>query len=104
MWRPSRRTALEAHVGRRYGSTTYYGSFAWAPNARSSVNVSVYDNITGFGGAADQRARRPADRVRRDPQSDHRRPQRLRRRRCEGGSCLAGALGSVRSAVFRAAA
>lgn len=50
MWRPSRRTSLEAHVGRRYGSTTYYGSFAYAPNANSSFNVSVYDNITGFGG------------------------------------------------------
>ncbi|MEL1250135.1 preprotein translocase subunit YajC [Aurantiacibacter gilvus] len=50
MWRPSRRTSLEAHVGRRYGSTTYYGSLAYAPNSNSSVNVSVYDNITGFGG------------------------------------------------------
>ncbi len=50
MWRPSRRTALEAHVGRRYGSTTYYGSFAYAPNNRTSMNVSVYDTISGFGG------------------------------------------------------
>ncbi|WP_088310782.1 preprotein translocase subunit YajC [Novosphingobium sp. B 225] len=50
MWRPSRRTALEAHVGRRYGSTTYYGSFAYAPNSRTSMNVSVYDTISGFGG------------------------------------------------------
>ena len=31
LWRPSRRTALEAHVGKRYGSTTYFGSFAYAP-------------------------------------------------------------------------
>src|SRR5690606_39092115 len=50
MWRPSTRTALEAHVGRRYDSTTYYGTFAWAPNSRSSVNVAVYDTISGFGG------------------------------------------------------
>ncbi|WP_309753390.1 preprotein translocase subunit YajC [Novosphingobium sp.] len=50
MWRPSKRTALEAHVGRRYGSTTYFGSFAYAPNTRTAFNVSVYDNITGFGG------------------------------------------------------
>lgn len=50
MWRPSRRTALEMHVGRRYGSTTYFGSFAYAPNSRTSFNVSVYDNVTGFGG------------------------------------------------------
>lgn len=50
LWRPSRRTALEAHVGRRYGSTTYFGSFAYAPDTRTSFNVSVYDSITGFGG------------------------------------------------------
>lgn len=50
IWRPSRRTALEAHVGRRYGATTFYGSFAHAPNARSSFNVSVYDNVAGVGG------------------------------------------------------
>lgn len=50
IWRPSRRTSLEAHVGRRYGSTTYYGSFAWAPSPRSAFNLSVYDGVTGFGG------------------------------------------------------
>ncbi len=50
IWRPSRRTALEAHIGRRYDSTTYYGSFAWAPSASSSVNISAYDGVTGFGG------------------------------------------------------
>lgn len=50
IWRPSRRTALEAHVGRRYDSTTYYGSFSWAPDSRSSVNISAYDGVTGFGG------------------------------------------------------
>ncbi len=55
LWRPSKRTALEAHVGRRYGSTSYYGSFAYAPNAHTSLNVSVYDNVTGFGGMLSSR-------------------------------------------------
>lgn len=50
LWRPSKRTALEAHVGRRYGSTSYSGSFAYAPTARASLNLSVYDNVSGFGG------------------------------------------------------
>lgn len=50
MWRPSRRTSLEAHVGRRYGSTTYYGNLSYSPNANSGLNIAVYDNITGFGG------------------------------------------------------
>lgn len=50
MWRPSRRTAVEAHYGHRYGGETYYGSLSYAPNARSSLNLSVYDNLTGLGG------------------------------------------------------
>lgn len=50
MWRPSSRTSLAARVGRRYDSTTYYGSFSYQPNARASLNVNVYDGITGFGG------------------------------------------------------
>ncbi|MDE1466580.1 preprotein translocase subunit YajC [Aurantiacibacter sp. D1-12] len=50
MWRPSNRTSLSAGVGRRYGSTTYYGNLSYAPNANSSLGVSVYDNINSFGG------------------------------------------------------
>ena len=101
LWRPSRRTALEAHVGRRYGSTTYYGSFAFAPNPRSAFNVSVYDNVAGFGG---QVARTldalPTDfEVVRNPLSGG-------IGGCissvEGGGCLSNALGSVRSSAFRA--
>jgi hypothetical protein len=45
MWRPSTRTSLAATVGRRYDSTTYYGTFSYAPSSRSSVNVAVYDSI-----------------------------------------------------------
>lgn len=50
LWRPSQRTSLEAHIGRRYASTTYYGSFAWAPSRNSSVNIAAYDGVTGIGG------------------------------------------------------
>lgn len=106
IWRPSRRTALEAHVGRRYGSTTYYGTFAYAPNARSALNISVYDNVAGFGG---QLTRALADlptefRAVRNPltgdisgcvASVSENPNGQ-------GNCLSGALGSVRSSVFRA--
>ena len=49
LWRPSRRTSLEARVGRRYDSTTYYGSFSYAPNDRTTVGISVYDELSGFG-------------------------------------------------------
>ncbi len=106
MWRPSKRTALEAHVGRRYGSMTYFGSFAYAPNARTTLNVSVYDGISGFGGRLNQAlADLPT-------QFDGlRNPLTGGLSTCvagvngaqgnSGGGCLNGALGSVRSATFR---
>ncbi|WP_328597978.1 preprotein translocase subunit YajC [Croceibacterium soli] len=100
MWRPSRRTSLEAFVGRRYDSTTYYGSFAYAPTSRQSINVSVYDGITSFGGViADRLAGLPTQ------------FQAVRNAfsgeiggcvaSVEGANCLSGALGSLNSAVFR---
>jgi len=50
VWNPSSRTSLAATVGRRYDSTTYYGSFSYVPNERSALNISVYDGVTGLGG------------------------------------------------------
>ena len=50
MWRPSSRTSLAAHVGRRYGSVGVYGQFYYAPSDRHAFNVLVYDNVSGFGG------------------------------------------------------
>jgi hypothetical protein len=105
VWRPSRRTALEAHVGRRYGSTSYYGSFAYAPTSRSSVNISVYDSINGIGGQLNnalsslptefEAVRNPFNGglggcvAASGPVSQGQSP------------CLSGALASVRSSVFR---
>jgi len=101
MWRPSKRTALEAHVGRRYGSTTYYGSLSYAPNSRSSFNVSVYDNVVGFGGQLNNAlAALPTS------FEAIRNPLTGNIGGCvaslQGGACLNSALGSVRSATFRA--
>jgi hypothetical protein len=100
MWRPSRRTSLEAFVGRRYDSTTYYGTFSYAPNSRESVNVSVYDGISSFGGAiTDRIAGLPAEftAVRNALSGDI--------GGCvaslQGGNCIGGALGSLASAAFR---
>jgi hypothetical protein len=100
VWRPSRRTVLEAHVGKRYGSTTYYGSFGWQPDNRSSFNVSVYDGITGFGGQLSTAlAGLPTQfEAARNPLNGELSGCVVAQ---EGGSCLSGALGSVRSAVFR---
>jgi hypothetical protein len=100
LWRPSRRTSLEAYVGRRYGSMTAYGSFAYAPDSRTSFNLAVYDGITSFGGAlVDTLSGLPAqfDAFRNAVTGEI--------GGCvagpEGDGCFAGALGSVRSAVFR---
>lgn len=51
LWRPSRRTSLEARYGRRYGSDTYYGTFSYAPNDTMGVSISAYDYVAGFGGS-----------------------------------------------------
>ncbi|WP_086735034.1 preprotein translocase subunit YajC [Erythrobacter colymbi] len=50
LWRPSSRTNLAASVGRRYDSTTYYGTFTYAPNQRSVFALAAYDGVSGFGG------------------------------------------------------
>ncbi|MFN3820020.1 hypothetical protein [Blastomonas sp.] len=49
LWRPSRRTSLEARVGQRYDSMTYYGSFTYTPSQRLAANLTVYDLVAGFG-------------------------------------------------------
>jgi hypothetical protein len=100
-WRPSRRTALEAHAGWRYGGTTYYGSFGWKPSRRATLNLSVYDSISGYGGTVNKAlAALPSDfLVQRDPVSGD-------ITGCTSGAdqsgCLTGALGALRSATFRA--
>lgn len=100
IWRPSRRTQLEAHVARRYGTMSYYGSFSYAPNERSAFNVSVYDSIAGFGGRLNSAlADLPAE------FTANRNPLTGDLTGCvaslQKGNCLTGALGSVRSATFR---
>lgn len=50
LWRPSSRTNLAASVGRRYDSTTYYGTFTYAPSQRSVFALAAYDGVSGFGG------------------------------------------------------
>lgn len=100
LWRPSPRTSLEAHVGRRYGSMSYYGSLSYQPNARSSLNIGVYDTVSGFGGQLNNAlAELPTEfQAIRNPISgdiigcvDS----------LDRGSCLASALNAVRSSTFR---
>ena len=100
MWRPSRRTAAQAYVGRRYGSTSYWGSLSYQPNTRTSLNVGVYDQVQGFGNQLTSTlADLPTNfRANRDPLTGD-------IFGCvggtEGATCLSPALASVRSGTFR---
>ncbi len=49
LWRPSRRTSLEARVGRRYGDWTFNGSASWQASEATSYQLSIYDTLTTFG-------------------------------------------------------
>ncbi|CAN5299167.1 hypothetical protein BH10PSE14_BH10PSE14_16370 [soil metagenome] len=49
IWRPSPRTTLQARVGRRYGGTTYTGSFSYAPSHSVGMQIGVYDSVETFG-------------------------------------------------------
>jgi hypothetical protein len=100
MWRPSRRTSLQAFVGRRYDSMTYYGSFAYQPTSRQSLNIAVYDGMQTFGGViTDRLAGLPAEfQAIRNPFSGEIGGCVVA---TEGGNCIAGAFGSLNSAVFR---
>ena len=49
IWRPTRRTELQARVGRRYGGTTVIGSLTHQFSDRYGFNASVYDGVESFG-------------------------------------------------------
>ncbi len=100
IWRPSRRTALEAHFGHRYDSETFYGSFSWQPDSRSNLGIGVYDGISGFGGRlTNALSILPPDfEIIRDPVTG----EIIGCTSPVGqANCLGALLGSVRSAVFR---
>lgn len=100
LWRPSRRTSAAVYVGRRYDSLTYYGSLNYTPNARSSLNVSVYDGISGYGSSINNAVQSlPTDfEVSRNPFSGDIGGCAVG---SSGGGCVNGALGSASSAFFR---
>lgn len=101
MWRPSRRTSLQATVGKKYGSLSLTGSFSWQPTARSSFNVGVYDTVTGFGGSlVNSLASLPTDfGVIRNPVTGELSGCVIG---TEGGNCVSGAFGNLRAAAYRA--
>lgn len=101
VWRPSKRTYASASVGQRYDSTTYYGQFIHAPNSRSTISVSVFDGIYGFGSSLTTTLTQvPTDFAAvRDPFSGN---VGGCVQGATGGTCLSGVLGSANSLAFRA--
>ncbi|WP_298304895.1 preprotein translocase subunit YajC [uncultured Erythrobacter sp.] len=99
LWRPSSRTSLEARVGERYDSTTYYGTFTYVPSSRSSFAVQVYDGVSGFGGVLNNSlAQLSSDfTAQRNPLSG----DFGGLVQSEDGVGLINPLGSIRSAAFR---
>ncbi|MCJ2181663.1 preprotein translocase subunit YajC [Novosphingobium sp. 1949] len=101
MWRPSPRTSLSAHFGRRYGSTSFGGTLAYSPDDRKHLGITVYDNVAGFGGQVNNALASLSDDFEavRDPVTGE-------LSGCvdtlAGSNCLTGVLGAVRSSAFRA--
>ena len=100
LWRPSRRTSLQAEYGRRYDSDTFYGSFSFSPNPDTNLSIGAFDGIRGFGGRlTNSLSALPTDfDVVRDPITG---AVVGCVNAVTGGSCLDGLLGSIRSSVFR---
>lgn len=100
LWRPSRRTSLEARVGERYGSVTYSGSFVWQHDGRSSVGIAAYDTVTSYGSLLNERlAGLPTDFTSsRNPLTGDISSCAFGRR---AGTCFDDVLQSASSAAFR---
>ncbi|HEX8443211.1 MAG TPA: hypothetical protein VF631_06165 [Allosphingosinicella sp.] len=49
IYRPSRRTELQARVGQRYGGTTVTASLSHKINERYGLSASIYDGVETFG-------------------------------------------------------
>lgn len=49
LWRPSRRTELEARIGERFGSTSVTGSFRYQLSRSTQAGIVVYDTLGTFG-------------------------------------------------------
>ncbi len=49
VWRPNRRTSVEGHIGRRYGSTSFVGTATYQASQSVGLAVNVYDGVQTFG-------------------------------------------------------
>ncbi len=49
IWRPNRRTSLEAHVGKRYGDTFVTATLEHRLSESSGVQAGIYNSVQSFG-------------------------------------------------------
>lgn len=49
LWRPSHRTALEAHAGRRYGGFFFTGSYQQQIDSRTNLAFGAYQTFSSYG-------------------------------------------------------
>lgn len=49
IWRPNRRTSVEGHLGKRYGSLSFTGTATYQASKSVGMAVNVYDGIQTFG-------------------------------------------------------
>ncbi len=103
MWRPSRRTTLQARVGRRYDSMTYTGSLSYQINDGSGVQVGIYDSVDSIGrGLSGALADLPTSfTTRPDPFGDQFGGCVFGGRGSDAGGCLNPILGALTTAQFR---
>jgi hypothetical protein len=48
VWRPSRRTNIEARIGRRFGGLSYTGSATYLSSSATAFQVNIFDQIDTF--------------------------------------------------------
>lgn len=101
IWRPSRRTRLEARAGYRYDDLSLTGVFEYQPGPRSGMTLIIFDRIDSFGrGVTGGIAQAPAafDPSQIDSSSGYQ--SCLFGKQKGSGSCLSGTLGSATASAY----
>lgn len=104
IYKPGRRTTLQARVGRRYDTMTYTGSLSYQPSSNSGLQIGVYDGIQSFGrGISNSLQRLPTSfETPNDPLGQQFSGCVFGTSNTATGGCLNSALGALSTANFRA--
>ena len=102
IWRPTRRTELQARAGHRYGGTTFVGSLSHAFSPRSGMSLTVYDTVETFSNILinDLSSLPDGFQVQRDPLTGALNPCAFGTQPGQG-ACFDRSLQSIRGTAFR---